>query len=154
MSTYFLTKQLLHSRFVNTRGIQERNIPADLHYEHLNKACKNSIGGFGSNLSTERIQMVGRSLGTLVPILDSFDIEKNVSKSYGQHAPVSSEEDITILVYQLQQSEVFTSSRSREHASFQVKKTVLYSKSRKQILKWILTHIPYNQLFSKFNCLL
>ena len=114
MSTYFLAKQLLHSRFVNTRGIQERNIPADLHYEHLNKACKNSIGGFGSNLSTERIQMVGRSLGTLVPILDSFDIENNVSKSYGHHAPVSSEEDITILVNQLQQSEVFTSSSASE----------------------------------------
>ena len=137
-------KRLLYSRFVNTRGIQGRNIPADLHNEHLNKACKNAIGGLGSNLSTERIQMVGRSLGTLVPILDSFDIENNVSKSYGQHAPVSSEEDITILVNQLQQSEVFTSSRSREHASFQAKKAVLYSKSRKQILQWILTHMPYN----------
>ena len=136
-------KRLLYSRFVNTRGIQGRNIPADLHNEHLNKACKNAIGGLGSNLSTERIQMVGRSLGTLVPILDSFDIENNVSKSYGHHAPVSSEEDITILVNQLQQSEVFTSSRSREHASFQAKKAVLYSKSRKQILQWILTHIPY-----------
>ena len=119
MSTYFLlppqqAKWLLYSRFVNSRGIQGRNIPADLHNEHLNKACKNAIGGLGSNLSTERVQMVGRSLGTLVPILDSFDVENNVSKGYGQHTPVSSEEDITILVNQLQLSEVFTSSRSRE----------------------------------------
>ena len=77
-------------------------MPADLHNEHLNKACKNAIGGLGSNLSTESILMVGRSLGTLVLILDSFDIENSVSKSYGQHTPVSSEEDITILVNQLQ----------------------------------------------------
>lgn len=78
MSTYFQAKQLLYSRFVNTRGIQGRNIPAHLHNEHLNKACKNAIGGLGSNLSTESIQMVGRSLGTLVPILDSFDNEQKL----------------------------------------------------------------------------
>ena len=35
-------KWLLYSRFVNTRGIQGRNIPADLHNEQLNKACKNA----------------------------------------------------------------------------------------------------------------
>ena len=70
-----LAKQLLYSRFVNTRGQRGKNIPADLHNEHLNKACKTALGHLGPNTSINHIQVVSRSLGTLVPtcILENFE---------------------------------------------------------------------------------
>ena len=35
-----LSKQMLWSRFMSTRGGTGHKIPADLHNEHLNKVCK------------------------------------------------------------------------------------------------------------------
>ena len=42
-------QQLLYSRFINTHGVPGRNIAVDLHIEHLNCACKDSIKGLGAN---------------------------------------------------------------------------------------------------------
>ena len=41
--------QLLWSRCINTRGRQGKNVPMDLHMEHLNKACKDALRGLGAN---------------------------------------------------------------------------------------------------------
>ena len=49
LSTQQLAKRLLCSRFVNTRGQRGKNIPATLHNEHLNKACKTVLGHLGPN---------------------------------------------------------------------------------------------------------
>ena len=38
-----LAQQIMWSRFVNIRGVPGGNIPADLHNEHLNRLCKESI---------------------------------------------------------------------------------------------------------------
>ena len=41
--------QFLWSRFINTRGLPGKNIPADLHLEHCNRLCKECISGLGAN---------------------------------------------------------------------------------------------------------
>lgn len=51
--------QLLWSRFVNIHGLIGRNIPCDLHMEHLNRVCKDAIKGVGANKTVETIQRVG-----------------------------------------------------------------------------------------------
>ena len=40
---------LLYGRFINTAGVRGRNIPLDLHQEHLNRLCKDCVKGLGSN---------------------------------------------------------------------------------------------------------
>ena len=42
-------QQLLWSRFINTQGIHGKNIPMELHQEHLNRVCKTSIEALGPN---------------------------------------------------------------------------------------------------------
>ena len=37
------TQELIWSRFINTHSAPGRNIPVDLHQEHLNRVCKDSI---------------------------------------------------------------------------------------------------------------
>lgn len=60
-----LARELLYTRFINTHGRPGKNIPADLHMEHLNKIAKDAIRGLGSNKSEKAIVRVGRALGTL-----------------------------------------------------------------------------------------
>ena len=36
-------EELIWSWFINTHGVPGRNIPLDLHLEHLNRLCKTSI---------------------------------------------------------------------------------------------------------------
>ncbi len=70
--------RLLWSRFINTHSIPGRNIPVDLHMEHLNKMAKEAINFLGANKSEKAIQRVGKAIGTL-PVLNNFDMVNNVS---------------------------------------------------------------------------
>ena len=42
-------EQLLWSRCINSNGIPGRNIPGDLHMEHLNGLCKMAVANLGAN---------------------------------------------------------------------------------------------------------
>ena len=44
-----LSEELLWTRFINVHGIPGRNIPKDLHMEHLNKLVKESIRSLQAN---------------------------------------------------------------------------------------------------------
>ena len=55
-------QQLLWSRFINTRGIHGKNIPMDLHQEHLNRVCKTSIEALGPNKRGEGIVRCSKAL--------------------------------------------------------------------------------------------
>ena len=61
-----LSQQMLWSRFVNTTGGAGHNIPADLHNEHLNKLCKNSVKALGSNKTKKGVTRTGKALGTIL----------------------------------------------------------------------------------------
>ena len=55
-----MKQQLVWERTVNTHGKPEKNIPCDLHMEHLNRECKSSIGSLGSNIAERSIDRVGK----------------------------------------------------------------------------------------------
>lgn len=111
--------QLLYSRFVNVSGLPGRNICADLHMEHLNAAGKGCIKGLGANKTEEAIQRSTRALGTIVPVLEQFDGENNMTASSGAHKRASTEKDLSIIVRELQKSKVFDTIPGRKHSSFQ-----------------------------------
>lgn len=48
-------EQLIWSHFVNTEGVQGKNIPLDLHQEHLNRICKTCIEGLAASKREEAI---------------------------------------------------------------------------------------------------
>ena len=50
--------QLMWSRFINTHGRPGGNIPADLHMEHINRACKTVMKNLGSNLTEKSLEWV------------------------------------------------------------------------------------------------
>ncbi len=76
-----LAQELIWSRFVSTRSAPGRNIPEDLHQEHLNRVCKYAVRGLHANKTA--IDRVGKALGTLSPVLDQFDDQNKVKKTSG-----------------------------------------------------------------------
>lgn len=68
-----LSAQLVWSWFVNVHGQPGKNIPVDLHMEHLNKLAKCGIRFNGSNVTQNAVLRIGRAIGTLYPILEQFD---------------------------------------------------------------------------------
>ncbi len=72
MLTPRLSQELLWSRFVNTHSISGRNIPCDLFQEHLNRVCKEAVQGLRANKTEKAITKIGKTLGTVVPVLDNY----------------------------------------------------------------------------------
>lgn len=69
-----LAAELKWSRFVNTQGRPGKNIPVDLHQEHLNRLVKTSIQSLGANKTeTAVIIRTSRALGPLSTLLQQYD---------------------------------------------------------------------------------
>ena len=60
------------SRFISTHSLPGRNIPEDLHQEHLNRVIKDFIRGLGANKTEDAIMRIGKALGTLFPVIENL----------------------------------------------------------------------------------
>ena len=78
--------QLIWSRTINTHGIRGRNIPFDLHLEHLNRLCKDSINNLGANKNSKAVVRCSKALGTLYSTLTQFDIDNSVVSFRNLHS--------------------------------------------------------------------
>lgn len=86
--------ELIWSCFINVHGRPGKNIPNDLHMEHLNRMCKTAIRGLGSNKTPQCITRIGNSLGTAAPVLEAFDDDNGVPQVSGKHSAPSTEKDL------------------------------------------------------------
>lgn len=90
-------EQLIWSRFVNTKGIAGKNIPLDLHLEHLNRVCKTAIGHLGPNKTDDAIVRCGKIIGPMHQLLQNFDDENAVSVESGAHKKTAYTKDLNIV---------------------------------------------------------
>ena len=138
-----LSAQLLWSRFVNISGRPGKNIPDDLHMEHLNKIAKGAILFLGSNSSEKAITRVGRAIGTLSPVLDNFDEVNNVTTSSTSQKRPSALKDIEIVADELLRAECFViHSKARQHSKFKKPKNILEAKDRRELINWLIGKLP------------
>ena len=137
----YLSNQLIWSRFVNTHGIPGRNIAGDLYMEHLNRIAKDAIKSLGANKTERAIKRVGKVIGTIVPILQSFDVENKVKKVSGAHKSASVMKDTSIIVNELVKYEIFSSVDGRQHPSFKSPKYLLHAKSSDELLEWMVNRM-------------
>ncbi len=128
--------QLLWSRFINTSGSPGKNVPVDLHMEHLNKIAKGAIGKLGSNKSIKAIQRIGRAMGTLSPVLNNFDSVNNVVQTTSKQTKPKAHKDIMSIINELNKGQCFTAkSSTRKHSKFPLPKDILTAKSKDSITK-------------------
>ena len=134
--------QLIWSRFINVHGLPGRNIPGDLHQEHLNRVIKDAIGRLGSNKTDKAITLAGKVLGTLSPLMDQFDKENGISRHHSHHKPANFDKDRDIIIHQLRQSYVFTNTQAcRKHKTFPRPRNVLFAMDHDTLQKWVEKHL-------------
>lgn len=144
-------QQLLYSRFVNTRGVRGRNIPLDLHQEHLNKLCKDCVKGLGSNKTKQGITRCSKALGILHDLLKNFDENNHVVSANGAHHSPSYKQDLNLILEELQQTKVFDIVPNRKHKSFKNPKNMLHAKSFDEIAAWVSEHLKKRYCVQNFD---
>ena len=81
-----------------THGLPAKNVPCDLHMEHMNRQCEQALSGLGSNITVVRI---GKCIGKTEEILKEFDGNNNIPQQSSQHSHGSSKDDLTKILSQL-----------------------------------------------------
>ena len=132
-----LAAQIIWSRFVNVHGYRGKNIPCDLHNEHLNRLCKEAVRSLGSNKKENAIIRVSRALGTIFPVLDTFDEENDVTPPTGRHKVASATRDRDIMLSELMRNKVFNHYPQRRHSAFPKPTSLLHMNTT--VKNWILT---------------
>ncbi len=79
-----LVHHVLWDRFITTRGGIGRNIPCDLHSEHVNKLIKQVITNMGGNMTDDALKRSARSVSTLQALCHKFD--KCSGVPFGTHS--------------------------------------------------------------------
>ena len=90
----------------------------DLHLEHLNRVLKTAIKGLGANKTNKGIVRVGKCIGVISHLLDTFDKQTDIAQNSSTHKVLSFEK-----LRELVDTSVFQEIGYRQHNSFQNFKT-------------------------------
>ena len=131
---------------MNVHDVCGKNIPADLHNEHLNRLCKEAKRHWVViKLSWELLELVKHLvlLTQLLQILTlrNLDIENDIIPPSGKHSKISTEKDIKDIVKDLLDNEVFSNNPHRKHSSFSDPQSLLHLKSFTSVRDWIVNSI-------------
>ena len=134
----YLSHQLTWGRFINTHGGQGRNLPCDLHNEHINKLFKDIISNMGPNFTKAASTWAARAVSSLHRISMAFDKQTGIHPEATAHNTRSDEKDVKIVVDVLQKSEVLNVIVNRSHRMFpKFSPDPLHKLNREHMIKWI-----------------
>lgn len=133
-----LSQQLIWSRYVNTHGQPGKNIPCDLHLEHLNRALKTAICHLGANIVPRAVERAGRCIGEMVSLCHHFDTSCGINPVSSSHSTANLEKDLKLVVRELiSTSKVFEHTAERTHTSLKVKGSIFKTVNKKSLLLWM-----------------
>jgi L1 cell adhesion molecule like protein len=140
-----MKNQLLWSRTINTSGRKGRNIPMDLHMEHLNRDLKQAIGHLSSNVNNTTIDRIAKSLHKLSIIKSNFDSCTEVAQGSSYHSTPSFSKDLKLVLDELMKTDVYKRTQGRRHSQFKNMKGNTVGKVNKEKLElWLKDH--FNKL--------
>ena len=134
-------QELIWCHFVSTHASPGRNIPEDLLQEHLNRVVKDCIKGLASNKTVSAVTKVGKALGALYPILNTFDEDNSVKKLSGHHKVPKWDKDRDLVIDHLLAGDIFTQKGKRGHYSFENPKDFLHSMKHEVLIDWMISHL-------------
>ena len=134
----YLVHQLTWGRFVNTHGGKGRNIPCDLHNEHINKLFKEMIGDMGANFTEEASTRAARSISTLERLAIQYERQTGIHPQTTAHSRRSDEKDVFTIVKAVQKARVLDVVSKRSHSKFHAfSANPLRKLDREKMIKWI-----------------
>lgn len=135
-----LAHQVVWNRFVNVRGGQGKNIPCDLHNEHMNKLLKNVITNMGSNLTDKALNRAARTVTLLDVISQQFDAQSGVPHRTSSHSTISDTDDVKKVMATVLKNKLLTPLGKREHRCFPgMKLNPLHKWNVEKTHSWITT---------------
>ncbi len=143
-----LVHQLTWDRFVSSHGGKGRNIPCDLHNEHVNKLFKEIIKNMGANFTEVASTRVARAVTTIEQVVELFDTETGIHPQTSTHSRKSDDEDVKKVVKALVEQKILTvQSTPRSHTAFSnMTANPLQSLNRHKLEEWIAVKL---KLFAK-----
>ena len=133
-----LAYHLVWDRFINTKGGSGRNIPCDLHNEHMNKLLKEVIAKMGSNLTEEALQRAARSVSTLQALCTHFDQTSGVPFVASCHSTRTDEFDVAKVAAVVTEEALLSVIPGRKHSSFpRIHTNPLWNWNTEKTKKWI-----------------
>ena len=129
--------QLIWSQVVNTRCGMDKNVPVDLHNEHLNKKLKD-VSGVGVNVTEGLIVEASKSLNAVDTICEHFNTTTGIRPDSIHHTKKSSQQDLKTIVKQISESQVFSYTTGHKHKAFpKIQPNLVRSMDAKKHFEWI-----------------
>ena len=136
-----IQQQLLWSRVVNSKGGTSKNIPVDLHMEHLNRLLKDVMIGLRANISESSIVNASKSLNAIVSLSESFDEQLGIHRASIHHTKKSSDKDRQVVLQQLTDSKVFDYTPGRKHIGFKnISPNIARGMDADALFRWVTKH--------------
>lgn len=126
------------NRTVNTTGQIGKNIPVDLHMEHLNRRLKIMIRSLSANVSPNTVKRASKALAIVDVVRMQFlkdENDKVQNKDY--HTKPSIQKDLCMIEQQLTTDSVFKQFKNRHHKTFPNHKPLIQSINWANICKWL-----------------
>ena len=134
----YLSYPLMWGRFINTCDGIGKNIPCDLHNEHLNKLFKEIFNNMGANTSEAAITRAARSVTALQEVSTNFDKETGVPVTSSTHSTLDDIKDVNTVVSVIIKKKIFDTQKGRMHSSFKnFSSNPLHNLDQEKILHWI-----------------
>lgn len=128
-------KQFLWSRFINTKGGAGKNIPCDLHMEHLNRQLKSIMHGMGSNISPKRVRKAGQCIQVVQRLCDTFEKQTATKMHSDNHPYPAFGKDFETVLSVLIDNNSFEEMENRKYQTFNFKKSILQTYTESQLFK-------------------
>jgi len=129
--------ELKWSRCVNTQGRQGKNIPLDLHMEHLNRKLKTMMRNLGPNITPQTIERAAKAFGIVNQVCTQFKRDSEITSNKPYHSMPSFTKDLEKITEQLKKDEVFVVKPNRHHSTYRSHTPLLQNLDWKKLHKWV-----------------
>jgi len=130
--------ELIFDRFINTHGIPAKNIPMDLHLEHLNNFLKEQLKSLRSNLNEKNAKRISEAMNNIRTLVlnTEINLEINRIKSGGRNRDYR--ETVRILVKELKENNPFVEDGTyKYYESFEYfEEGILTKQDTTRLLSW------------------
>lgn len=135
--------QVKWSRCVNTTNQVGKNIPMDLHLEHLNRRLKGTMRNMGANLTDNSVTMAAQCVQIVDAICSKFEeCTSNCTTTSQKHGAPSAKRDFELILQCLNDKQVCTTQGTRQHKSFKFSTNILKQCNYTKLVAWIKNKVP------------